>query len=264
MADADWYRSYFDDAVLQLYRSRLDPVDARTETAALLEWMGLPLGAEVLDVGCGWGRHALLLAEAGLTVTGVDISPAALEEAASAPREAGLSVRWKQRDMRSLGFEEEFDAALSLFSSLGYFPSDEDDLVVLRGIHRALRPGGTFLLETMHRDSFVIGFQPRERWPDPEGGDVEVERRFDALEGVNRERLTWPDGRVKEHAMRIRTATEWVALLETAGFDIAGVWGGWDEEPLLHTSPILVVLGRRGASSPPGGLPLSSTASSSA
>jgi SAM-dependent methyltransferase len=252
MADADWYRSYFDEAVLRLYRSRLDPADARTETAALLEWMGLPLGAEVLDVGCGWGRHAILLAEAGLRVTGVDISPAALEAAASDSTEAGLSVRWEQRDMRSLGFDGEFDAALSLFSSLGYFPSAEEDLGVLQGIHRALRPGGTFLLETMHRDSFVMGFQPRERWPaveeGTEGGTVEVERRFDALEGVNRERLTWPDGRVKEHAMRIRTATEWVALLRAAGFEIEGVWGGWDEEPLLPSSPILVVLGRRGAS----------------
>jgi len=253
MADADWYRSYFDEAVLRLYRSRVDPAEARTETAALLEWMGLPLGGEVLDVGCGWGRHALLLAEAGLRVTGVDISPAALEAAASASTEAGLSVRWEERDMRSLGFDEEFDAALSLFSSLGYFLSDQEDLTVLRGIHRALRPGGTFLLETMHRDSFVMGFQRREQWPavegDTEGGTVEVERRFDALEGVNSERLTWPDGRVKEHAMRIRTATEWVALLEAAGFEIEEVWGGWDEEPLLPSSAILVVLGRRGAAS---------------
>ncbi len=78
---------------------------------------------------------------------------------------------------------------------------------------------------------------------------MEVERRFDALEGVNRERLTWPDGTVKEHAMRIRTATEWMALLEAAGFAIEEVWGGWDEEPLERTSPILVVLGRRGTSS---------------
>ncbi len=253
MADPDWYRSYFDEAVLRLYRSRLDPAEARAETAALLEWMALPLGGEILDVGCGWGRHALLLAEAGLRVTGVDISPAALAEAASASTEMGLSVRWEERDMRALGFDGEFDAALSLFSSLGYFLSDQEDLTVLQGIHRALRPGGTFLLETMHRDSFVIGFQPRERWPavegDTAGGTVEVERRFDALEGVNRERLTWPDGTVKEHAMRIRTATEWVALLEAAGFEIEEVWGGWDEEPLERTSPILVVLGRRGTSS---------------
>lgn len=253
MADPDWYRSYFDEAVLRLYRSRLDPAEARAETAALLEWMALPLGGEILDVGCGWGRHALLLAEAGLRVTGVDISPAALAEAASASTEMGLSVRWEERDMRALGFDGEFDAALSLFSSLGYFLSDQEDLTVLQGIHRALRPGGTFLLETMHRDSFVIGFQPRERWPavegDTAGGTVEVERRFDALEGVNRERLTWPDGTVKEHAMRIRTATEWMALLEAAGFAIEEVWGGWDEEPLERTSPILVVLGRRGTSS---------------
>ena len=253
MADPDWYRSYFDEAVLRLYRSRLDPAEARAETAALLEWMALPLGGEILDVGCGWGRHALLLAEAGLRVTGVDISPAALAEAASASTEMGLSVRWEERDMRALGFDGEFDASLSLFSSLGYFLSDQEDLTVLQGIHRALRPGGTFLLETMHRDSFVIGFQPRERWPavegDTAGGTVEVERRFDALEGVNRERLTWPDGTVKEHAMRIRTATEWMALLEAAGFAIEEVWGGWDEEPLERTSPILVVLGRRGTSS---------------
>jgi SAM-dependent methyltransferase len=245
MVDPHWYQSYFDDAVLRLYRSLLDPEEARRETAAILDWLGLPLGANVLDVGCGWGRHALLLAEAGLEVTGVDLSPAALIAAAASAREAGLSIRWESRDMRVLGFEAEFDAALSLFSSLGYFLSDDEDLRVLQGIRRALRPGGLLLLETMHRDSFVSGFQPRERWEGVEGGPVEVERDFDPVAGVNRERLTWPDGRVKEHAMRIRTATEWVRLLEAAGFEIRELFGGWEEEPLLPTSPVLLLLARR-------------------
>jgi SAM-dependent methyltransferase len=241
MADGDWFRDYFDERVLALYQARIDPEETRGEVSGILDLLGLPVGSRVLDVGCGWGRHAVPLAEAGMEVTGIDISGAALRQGERAAEGAGVQVPWLEADMREMRFAREFDAALSLFSSLGYFLSDEDDLRVLRGIHRALKPGGGLVLETMHRASFEAEFCARERWDDHEGDAVEVTRTFDRRSGVNRERLAWPDGVVKEHAMRIRSREEWEALLVAAGFRIREMLGGWDDEPFTPAAPILVV-----------------------
>jgi len=242
VADGSWFRAYFDERVIALYQARIDPAATRGEVGAILELLGLQLGARVLDVGCGWGRHAVPLAEAGMEVTGIDISEAALREGDQAAREAGVHVRWVDGEMREMTFSSEFDAALSLFSSLGYFLSDEEDLRVLRAVRRALRPGGTFLLETMHRGSFPSDAHSSESWDDHDGDPVQVERSFDPVTGVNRERLTWPDSVVKEHAMRIRTLEEWEMLMAEAGFAVQVVHGGWEGEPFDDDAPVLLML----------------------
>ena len=67
----------------------------RTHASALLEqWLArLPRG-RALDVACGAGRNALRLAAAGFTVDALDISAAALERAATAAVDAGLTIHW--------------------------------------------------------------------------------------------------------------------------------------------------------------------------
>jgi SAM-dependent methyltransferase len=244
-----WWESYFDEDFLRIYRPLLGPEETREEALALMEILGIRRGAAILDVGCGWGRHAIELAALGFQVTGYDLSRRLLEEAESGAATAGVEVRWVLGDMRDLPFEKAFDAALSLFSSLGYFDEDEDDLRVLLGIHRALRPGGVLVLDTMHRDLIAREFVERDWWSTPDGDTVWVEREFDAVAGISRERLRWrrPSGDEgeKEHTIRIRAATEWRILLESAGFTVEGCCGGWDLDEFSHTSGRLVMLARR-------------------
>jgi len=248
---AEWFTSYFDERVIRLYEARQDPGETRREVGVLLNLMGLPLGARVLDVGCGWGRHAFLMAEAGFDVTGVEISAPALalirmrEGRGEVPGARGAPARWVRADMRALPFRAGFEGAVSLGSSLGYFGTDEGDLAVLRGMRRALHPGGCLVIETMHRGAFEAGVDERERWDDHEGEAVEVERSFDPRTGINRERITWPDGTVKSHAMLLRTESEWDALLREAGFAPELALGGWEGEPVEDASPVLILVGSR-------------------
>lgn len=249
--NAEWWRDYFDDVFLRVYRAVLTPERTAVEIDGVIQLLDPPPGARVLDVGCGWGRHAIELARLGMEVTGFDHSAFLLAEAERAGHAAGVEVRWSQGDMRALPFREEFDAAVSLFSSLGYFGSDDDDVRVLRGMRDAVRPGGLLLLDTMHRDLIAREFAERDWWSVPEGGVVRVEREFDAVEGSSREVLHWrgPDGveRTKAHSIRIRTATEWGRLLEGAGWEAAEWLGDWDLEPFTLASPRLIVLARRPA-----------------
>ena len=115
------------------------------EVPFLLELLALKPGARVLDVGCGPGRHAIPLAAAGLSVTGVDVSRRFLDIAADRTRAAGLSASYFEVDARQMPFEAEFDAVVSIcqgaFGLMG-----GDDSVVLKRMAEALKPGGRLVV----------------------------------------------------------------------------------------------------------------------
>ena len=118
--------AFFSDFYLRAYAG--DERDAQAESRALAaaRLAGCEPGGDVLDVPCGFGRHTLPLARAGYRVVGVDRSRTLLDEAR---RRAG-GERWPKfvrADYRELPFaDESFDAALNLFTSLGYLGDEED------------------------------------------------------------------------------------------------------------------------------------------
>ncbi|CAN5824667.1 class I SAM-dependent methyltransferase [soil metagenome] len=244
---ADWWDGYFDETFVELYRAFLTPERTRREVRGLLKLLEISAGGSVLDLACGWGRHSVELARRGYAVTGLDWSATLLEHARRRSRRAGVDVEWVQADMRELPWTGRFDVVLSLFSSLGYFLSDAEDLRVLRAARQSLRPGGHFVLETMHRDHVVVHYTERDWWEAPGDMTAWVEREWDALAGVSHETLRWRReelGGEKQHAIRIRTATEWLALIAEAGLEPVDCYGDWDETPFTHTSENLVILAK--------------------
>lgn len=119
---------------------------APAEAAAAWKLLKLRRGSKVLDLACGTGRHSVRLARRGASVLGVDVTREYLETARRAAK--GLpNCRFAEGDMRRLPFVAEFDAAMNLWTSFGYFEKPSEDLAVLKGVARALKPGGLFLIE---------------------------------------------------------------------------------------------------------------------
>jgi len=245
---AGWWEGYFDETFISLYRDFLTPERTERETEGLREMVPLPPGGEVLDLACGWGRHSVSLARAGFRVTGLDLSETLLARGRKRAKAAGVQVDFVRGDMREIPWRGRFDAVLSLYSSLGYFLSDEEDLRVLRGAAAALRPDGAFVLETMHRDHIVGDYASRDWWETDDGLTVWVEREFDAVDGVSREWTRWSKGAErgeKYHELRIRSATEWDVLLRRAGLIPVDWYGDWELAPFIHGSEDLIVICRR-------------------
>ena len=196
----------------------------------------VPPGGDLLDVPCGYGRHAIPLARAGYRVTGVDRSPTLLAEAR---RRAGDDApELVEADYRELPFpDESFDAALNLFTSLGFY-GDEEDVKALAEIGRVLRPTGRLVIETMHRDRLVHGFHEQDWRLVGEGRLLLEQRSFDAAAGVAQttqtliEKTGERDSR--SFAVRVYTATELVAMLNRAGFDDARCYGDLDGRAVRH------------------------------
>jgi SAM-dependent methyltransferase len=140
------------------------------EVAFLLELLGLPPGARILDVGCGPGRHSVAFAKAGLSVTGVDISRRFLDIAADRAREAGVTASFFVVDARQMPFDDEFDAVVSIcqgaFGLMG-----EDDALVLRRMMESVRHGGRVVL-TAFSSLHEARYPRAEAKLDPDAGLV--------------------------------------------------------------------------------------------
>src|SRR2546427_13080187 len=134
---------------------------------------------QVLDLPCGEGTFAIRMAKRGYRTTGVDRSSAMLRLGRRKAREARLSVRFIESDVRSLRFHEEFDLATSWYDSLNYLLTLSDLKKTFACVFRALQTGGDFLFagntpgglfQGWQKDAtFVVGetkkgfFLPRSR-----------------------------------------------------------------------------------------------------
>ncbi|HEX6065408.1 MAG TPA: class I SAM-dependent methyltransferase [Longimicrobiales bacterium] len=235
----NWWRDYFGEDFFHLHVDLFPEQLSRREVAGMLELLRVSADARILDVPCGWGRHASLFAEQGYQVAGADLSFDLLRRAAPGPW-------YVAADVRAQPFPDAcFDVVINVFTSLGLFLDDAEDVAALREAGRLLKTGGRLLLESMHRDDVVAAYAERDRWVLPDGTEVRVRRRFDPVQGISYERLQWRRGEQhgrKQHALRLRTATEIAGLLRAAGFDDVAYYGDWNGKRFTHRDSSLIAV----------------------
>ena len=239
--------AFFSEFYLRAFAEDERDARAREQALAAARLAGCPDGGDILDVPCGFGRHTLPLAAAGYRAVGVDRAPTLVDEAR---RRAG-GERWPKllrADYRELPFDDaSFDAALNLFSSLGYL-GDEEDTRALAEIGRVLRPDGRLVIELMHRDRLVRSFTEHDWHLMGEGRLLLEQRTFDPVSGIAQttQTLVEPNGErdSRTFSIRVYTATELLAMLERAGFAEGRCHGDLQGGPFA-TDTRLVVVARR-------------------
>jgi SAM-dependent methyltransferase len=247
-AAADWWRTYFDAHYLLEYEPLFTPERDRRDVARLIELLGLPSGSRILDVPCGQGRHAHLLAEAGFDVDGVDYSRPMLDVARR--RGTGPRLRYTRRDMRALpgAWSGRFAAVVNLFSSFGFFLHPDDDRQALSEFARVLAPGGVLVWHGGSRDGVMARFLSRDWWRTDDGTIVAHERTFDALSGVLSVQADWwgPGGTgSREYRIRLYTATRLAELCGEVGLVVEGAYDGFTARPLRRRSSEMLLVARK-------------------
>jgi SAM-dependent methyltransferase len=249
MTATPWYKTYFGEDYLRHIEPLLTPERTQREVDGIVNLLALPKGSNILDLCCGHGRHAIPLAQHGYEVTGQDLSEVFLREAEKEALAKGVHVDWLHGDMRNIPFENEFDAVINIFTAFGYLEDQGEDQKVLQQVCKALKQGGLFLIETLHREGLMRHYAPQMISYYP-GGLIELEERsFNLLTSRNEVNITmiYPDGQRTEysHSLRVYTLTELVQMLAVAGLQVKAYFGAWDRSALTIDNFRLILLSQK-------------------
>lgn len=245
----DWVRRVFGELFLMTVPKNFK---RRTEKEASFIEKSLELdqGDKILDLACGFGRHTVELAKRGHDVVGFDLSKPLLKKALMEAKRRSLEINFFHGDMRSLEFENAFEACYCWQSSFGYF-GDRTDLDILARINRSLKSGGQFLLDVMNRD-YVVREMPHRIWWEGTDCIFLEEGEFDYETNVmhmNRS-FIYEDGRPpveQDWYIRLYTLHELKRLFERTGFEVTEVSGSLHYRGyfLGHDSPQIIIRARK-------------------
>jgi len=224
------------------------------EIATFLLDAGVPPGARILDVPCGLGRRAHVLAERGFRVTAVDPNEVAVQNLRKRVG-AALAGRLEYRTaplaaLPDLPLTETYEAILCLDHALSRDPPGEDGAFLHR-LRGHMAPGGTLAVDFLHRDFFASRPRP---FTYHVIGDIEQHefRAFDPGTGILE--LTWKFYQRDGEDLRFRGTSsarlklvaphEAAQLLEAAGWKVEAFYGGWGKEAVSPDRRKLLLIAR--------------------
>ena len=141
-----------------------------SEVDFIIKVLNLQGQERILDLGCGFGRHALEFARRGYEVVGVDITEAYIEDAKQEAALQNLTAKFICSDVRDVTFENEFDVVLNLADgAIGYLENDTENLKIFDVVAKALKPGGKHFMDIMSADYADAHF-PCKLWDAGEHG----------------------------------------------------------------------------------------------
>ena len=274
MTQTSWTETLFDGVYVIAEGLQFTNAVTARECDLMSGLLELKPGQRILDLACGHGRHAVEFAKRDLKpLVGLDYSLEALEYARQDAARQGLIVDFVQGDMRDLHFDTEFDAIYNMFSSMFYW-DDTVHLKILKGVLKALKPGGRFLIDVYNRDvkvaekilakhrivgrlqhiRRVLSFIKRRTIHLFTGGgkpfihkvtQTEFDPERGVFHGVKHIMIEGKPTIKNRIEVRVHTLTELRALMEDAGFEIEKVVSSPDGGALRLSSPRWIVMARR-------------------
>jgi D-alanine-D-alanine ligase len=222
----DWWKTIFNSIYLM---TDSDVIEDRNITGQEVDLFSeiLKLSPEdsILDLCCGQGRHSLELARRGFKyIEGIDRSHYLIQKAKGRAKKEGLDVKFREGDARKLPYlPDNFDVVMVLGNSFGYFETLQDDLRVLKGVFKVLKPWGKLLIDVADGEYLRENFQPRSwEWT---GKKYFVCRErslsLDKQHLISRELVTHVERGIitdQFYSVRLYTRDRVAELLETAGF----------------------------------------------
>ncbi|SFX77173.1 Methyltransferase domain-containing protein [Thermoactinomyces sp. DSM 45891] len=236
-----WYQESFGKDYLLVYHHR-DQQNAEQEVKQITEWLQLTTDDFILDLCCGTGRHTATLAMEHLNVVGLDLSPTLLSKAVS--RNQPYKIPFIIGDMRHLPFVgETYDVVLNLFTSFGYFETDEENEQVIREVARVLKPKGRFLIDYLNREYVVehlVAVSQREQ----DGIHIQEERSIQGDFVVKKITLSDKQGeRTYTEQVKMYTYDQMIDMLHRNGLRVKQMYGGFNGTSYHENSPRMILIG---------------------
>ncbi len=254
----NWWQTQFKRGYYLTYQAEVPPERTLKEVSFLIKSIPLTPKLKILDLACGYGRHAHELARRGYQVTGLDYAKNYLNTARKNARRAKLSIDYRWGDMRQLSFKQELDVVLLLFTSFGYFGNQENQKVLYQ-IRQVLKNNGKFLLDVINAEAFFTDIQKEGKKIGKNIYQRDVTRQIGEFRLKDRDTLDldkqlvhlrrrWNNNQEKgeyHYYIHHYTLTQYRQLLSHLGFRVLSVWGDYQGSPWFATSWRTIILAQK-------------------
>jgi len=201
---------------------------------------------KILDLACGWGRHAIELGKRGYKVTGLDLNPLYLKVAKKESTKLKLTIDWVEGDIRKLPFKDDsFDVVYCLSNSFGYFQKEKEHQEVIKEVARVLKPKGRFLLDFLPLEALAFNFQKERKKEIGENCLLIIKASFDFLKSRCYFEGTIIQGgkkRTINYDIRMFTIREILTLCQKFNLKFKKLYGFYSQKPFDFSSQRAILI----------------------
>jgi len=239
----DWFKNWFSsDEYLNVYRHR-DSDDAAKSIDLILTNITLKNNATILDAACGAGRHSILLSKMGFKVFAFDLSKNLLNIAKNNSAKNNINLNLFCSDLRNLALNSSFDLILNMFTSFGYFKTDEENYSFFKTAESILKNNGYLILDYFNKfyvESTLVKYSEKNI-----DGKIFNEHRYIENNRVHKDIII--DHVDKQYSffesVRLYSKSEIVKNLNSFGLSEYKTFGNYSGEPFNEkTSERLIII----------------------
>lgn len=236
-----WYSSWFDTPYYHILYKDRGHEEANSFMKRLTTFLSLEKEDTILDLACGKGRHAISLSKMGFNVTGVDLSEASIAHAKQFETD---NLRFKVHDM-CIPFPATFNAVFNLFTSFGYFDTEEDNLRTIKAIKQELNEDGHAVIDFMNVKNVLANLVPSESKV-VDHITFYIERYIE--EGHIIKKISFKDAETSytfKERVKALTLVDFKQYFEQAGLELVHIFGDYSLAPFHEeTSERLILIFR--------------------
>ena len=238
-----WFESWFNTPYYHILYKDRDYKEAERFIDLLVNDLQLKKGSRLIDLACGKGRHSVYLNRLGYNVLGLDLSS---ESIAHNKQFENETLKFGIHDMRNAMDVKPVDAIFNLFTSFGYFDTDQEDLNVFQSVYDGLKHGGYFVLDFLNSEYVVNTLVPESKVV--KGGiEFGISKKIENNQVVKDIRFE-EDGQQFHFFEKVKLSSpEYILkLAEQVGFERITIWGDYELNSFVsETSPRCINLFRK-------------------
>jgi cyclopropane fatty-acyl-phospholipid synthase-like methyltransferase len=212
----NWYETFFSGINCEMWEKAVTPEWTNAEVSFIKDVLNVQLGAAILDIPCGTGRHSVALANDGYLLTAVDISKEYITALKKKVEEQKLNIEVIEGNILSLQLTGSFDGAFCLGNSFGYF-NYEGMLTFINKVSKTLKQGAKWVINSgLMAESFLPKFIKENKYELP-GFTMEINNDYDEWNSCLLTILTYTkDGKQETHRFKhhVYTVAELIRMLD--------------------------------------------------
>lgn len=237
---SEWFGEWFNSPYYHTLYKKRDFNEAEEFISKLSQYLQIPPLANVLDLACGKGRHAIYLNKLGYHVTGLDLSQQSI---AFAKQFENDHLHFEVHDMRKPIDGHEFNYIFNLFTSFGYFDKKEENQLAINVMSDALAQDGIVVIDFLNAHK-VINHLVQDETITEEGITFHITK--EVVDGYILKHIDFEDhGTNYSFTEKVEALTEndFLNYLNFAGLTVTAKFGdyGLNEFNLEHSDRLILI-----------------------